>query len=78
MYVPEGLSKEAYEAFLKKEAEKKAVKAKKFPKGKEPETLTEWMLKEQAKGNVGKGLLLKGHRMVKAKYDEWYTNESPV
>jgi hypothetical protein len=36
------------------------------------------MLKEKAKGNEGKGLLLKGHRMVKAKYDGWYTNESPV
>ena len=63
---------------MKAEAAKKAQKAKKFPKGKEPETLTEWMLKEEKKGNVGKGLLLKGHRMVKAKYDEFYTDESPV
>ena len=56
----------------------KAKKAKKFVIGKEPETLTEWMLKEEKKGNSGKGLLLKGHRMVKAKYEEFYTNESPV
>ncbi len=77
-YVPDGVSKEAYEKFLKAEAEKAAAKKKKFPKGKQAETLTEWMLKEQAKGNTGKGLLLKGHRMVKAKYDEFYTNESPV
>lgn len=63
---------------MKAEAEKAASKKKKFPKGKEPETLTEWMLKEAAKGNTGKKLLLKGHRMVKAKYDEFYTDESPV
>eukprot|EP00597_Dinobryon_sp_UTEXLB2267_P016556 CAMPEP_0201094144 /NCGR_PEP_ID=MMETSP0812-20130820/2534_1 /ASSEMBLY_ACC=CAM_ASM_000668 /TAXON_ID=98059 /ORGANISM="Dinobryon sp., Strain UTEXLB2267" /LENGTH=103 /DNA_ID=CAMNT_0047346613 /DNA_START=137 /DNA_END=448 /DNA_ORIENTATION=- len=77
-YVPEGISKEAYDKFLKAEAEKAAAKKKKFPKGKEPETLTEWMLKEEKKGNTGKNLLLKGHRMVKAKYDSFYTNESPV
>lgn len=63
---------------MKAEAAKKLTKAKKFPKGKEPETLTEWMEKEAKKGNTGKQLLLKGHRMVKAKYDEFYTNESPV
>lgn len=63
---------------MKAEAEKADAKKKKFPKGKEAETLTEWMLKEKAKGNEGKGLLLKGHRMVKAKYDEFYTDESPV
>ena len=33
---------------------------------------------EAKKGNTGKGLLMKGHRMVKAKYDDWYTDESPV
>jgi len=77
-YIPEGLTKAQYDAQLKKEAEAKAKKTSKFKIGKEPETLTEWMLKEKAKGNEGKGLLLKGHRMVKAKYDGWYTNESPV
>jgi len=77
-YIPEGLTKAQYDAQLKKEAEAKAKKQSKFKIGKEPETLTEWMLKEKAKGNEGKGLLLKGHRMVKAKYDGWYTNESPV
>ena len=35
-------------------------------------------MKEKAKGNEGKGLLLKGHRMVKAKDPKWYTDESPV
>ena len=77
-YVPEGISKAQYDKLKAEEAAKKAAKQKKFPLGKEAETLTEWMLKEKAKGNEGKDLLLKGHRMVKAKYDGWYTNESPV
>jgi hypothetical protein len=63
---------------LASEAEKKAKKAEKFPKGKQTESLTEWLEKEAKKGNTGKKLLAKGHRMVKAKYDGWYTNESPV
>jgi hypothetical protein len=63
---------------MKAEADAKAKKAKKFTIGKETESLTEWMLKEEKKGNSGKGLLLKGHRMVKAKYEEFYTDESPV
>ena len=77
-YIPEGLTKAQYDKILAEEAVKKAAKAKKFPKGKEPESLTAWMDKEAKKGNVGKGLLLKGHRMVKAKYDEFYTDISPV
>ena len=77
-YVPEGLSKEAYAKFQKEEEAAKVARAKKFVIGKQTESLTEWMLKEEKKGNVGKGLLLKGHRMVKAKYDEFYTDESPV
>lgn len=77
-YIPEGLSKEAYAKFQKEESAAKAAKAKKFVIGKQAETLTEWMLKEEKKGNVGKGLLLKGHRMVKCKYPEFYTDESPV
>jgi hypothetical protein len=62
---------------MKAEADAKAKKAKRFAIGKETESLTEWMLKEEKKGNSGKGLL-KGHRMVKAKYEEFYTDESPV
>jgi hypothetical protein len=49
----------------------------KFPLGKNAETLTEWMLAEEKKGNVGKGLL-SNHRLVKCKYEGWYTDESPV
>lgn len=77
-YVPEGLTAAQYEQVLANQAAQANKKKQKFPKGKEPETLTEWMLKEKAKGNEGKGLLLKGHRMVKAKDDGWYTSESPV
>ena len=46
--------------------------------GKEPESLTDWMLKEKAKGHVGRDLLRKGHRMMKAKDPKWYTDESPL
>ena len=52
---------------MKAESDAKEKKAKKFVIGKQAETLTEWMLKEEKKGNSGKGLLLKGHRMVKCK-----------
>ena len=71
------MTKEQYDAFLKAEAEKKAARAKRFPKGKEVLTLTQWMESEAKKGYTGKDLL-KRHRMVKAKYDEFYTKESPV
>ena len=77
MYIPEGLTKEQYEKFAKAAAEKKAKSQKKFYIGKNAETLTEWMLAEEAKGNVGKGLL-SNHRLVKCKYEGWYTDESPV
>ena len=77
-YIPEGLTKAQYDKFLAEEAAKKSKKASKFPKGKEPLTLTEWMLQEKKKGNEGKDLLYKGHRLVKAKYPEWYTDISPV
>lgn len=77
-YVPAGLTKEQYEKVLAEEAKKKAAKAKKFPLGKNPESLTEWMLKCEKKGLSGKDMNLKGHRMVKAKYDGFYTNESPI
>jgi len=74
-YIPEGLTKAAYDKFLAEEAKKKAAIKKRFPKGKEPETLTEWMLNEAKKGNSGPDLLTKGHRMVKAKYDGWYIDK---
>ena len=77
-YVPEGLTKAQYDKFVAEEKLKKDAKAKKFPKGKEPESLTQWMEKEKKKGNEGKDLLYKGHRMVKAKYPGWYTDISPV
>lgn len=67
-----------YEAKLKLEAAAKAKKAAKFPPNKPVESLTEWMEKAEKKGLSGKDLNLKGHRMVKAKYDSFYTNESPI
>lgn len=76
-YIPDGLTKAQYDAFLKAEAEKKASKAKKFPLGKQPLTLTEWMEDEAKKGFTGKGLLSR-HRLVKAKYPEFYTDENPA
>ena len=76
-YVPDGLTKAQYDKVLAEEAKKKAAKAKKFPKGKEVETLTEWMNNEAKKGNKGTDLLTKGHRMVKAKYSDWYIDSNP-
>mmetsp|Transcript_1561 Transcript_1561/g.1640 ORF Transcript_1561/g.1640 Transcript_1561/m.1640 type:complete len:146 (-) Transcript_1561:347-784(-) len=77
-YIPAGLTKAQYEKVLAEEAKKSAATKKKFKIGKEPETLTEWILECEKKGLKGKDMLLKGHRMVKAKYDEFYTDESPV
>jgi hypothetical protein len=77
-YIPEGLSKEQYAKYLADERAKSDAKKKKFKIGKQVETLTEWALKNEAKGLKGKDMLLKGHRMVKTKYDGWYTDESPV
>lgn len=76
-YIPAGLTKAQYDKILADEAAKKDKKAKKFPKGKQVETLTEWMLAEEKKGNSGADLLTKGHRMVKAKYDDWYIEKNP-
>lgn len=76
-YIPDGLSKEQYAKFVASEDAKKAQRKIKFPLGKNAETLTEWMLAEEKKGNVGKGLL-SNHRLVKCKYEGWYTDESPV
>ena len=53
------------------------IKAK-FPKGKVTESLTEWMDKYEKKGISGKDLNLKGHRMVKVKYDSFTTPYSPI
>ncbi|KAJ1402760.1 hypothetical protein B484DRAFT_437544 [Ochromonadaceae sp. CCMP2298] len=76
-YVPDGLTPEQYSKFLAAEASKKVSAKTKFPLGKNVETLTEWMLEEEKLGNSGKDLL-KRHRLVKCKYDGWYTDESPV
>ena len=76
-YIPDGLTKEQYAKFAKDQADKKIKNTKKFYVGKNAETLTEWMLAEEKKGNVGKGLL-SNHRLVKCKYEGWYTDESPV
>jgi hypothetical protein len=75
--VPDGLTPEQYSKFLAAEATKKVSAKKNFPLGKNVETLTEWMLEEEKLGNSGKDLL-KRHRLVKCKYDGWYTDESPV
>ena len=70
-YVPEGLSPAQYQKFLDDEAAKKAKKAAKFPKGKQPETLTEWFEKATSKFGTGKDVRV-GHRIVKLKYEEGY------
>ena len=75
-YIPDGLTKAQYEKVLAEEQKKAELKKKKFPKGKQAETLTEWMEKEAAKGNSGTKLLTKGHRMVKAKYSDWYVDKN--
>ena len=76
-YVPDGLTKAQYDKVLAEESKRKDAKAKKFPKGKQVETLSEWMNKEAAKGNKDTDLLTKGHRMVKAKYADWYIESNP-
>ena len=78
VYIPDGVTPEQYQAKLKQEAELKAANSKKFPKGKVTESLTEWIDKCESKGLSGKDMNLKGHRMVKAKYDSFYTDESPI
>jgi hypothetical protein len=77
-YVPDGLSEAEYKAALAKEAKKEESNKKRFVKGKLVESLTEWALNNEKKGLVGKDMNLKGHRMVKAKYDGWYTDKSPI
>ena len=76
-YIPDGLTKAQYDKVLAEEAKAKATKAKKFPKGKQVETLSEWMNAEAKKGNRDEDLLTKGHRMVKAKYSDWYIESNP-
>mmetsp|Transcript_9538 Transcript_9538/g.10254 ORF Transcript_9538/g.10254 Transcript_9538/m.10254 type:complete len:139 (-) Transcript_9538:476-892(-) len=77
-YVPAGLTPEQYQAVLEKEAAEKNAKKQKFFLGKETESLTEWMQVNEKKGLKGVELNRKGHKMVKAKYDGWYTDYSPV
>ena len=74
-YVPDGLTPAQYAKLQEEQAKALEAKKKKFFKGKVTESLTEWMEKESKKGLSGKDLNIKGHRMVKAKYDEFYTNE---
>lgn len=70
-YVPEGLTQAQYQKFLADEEAKKAKKAAKFPKGKQPETLTEWFDKATSQFGTGKDVRV-GHRIVKLKYEEGY------
>jgi len=76
-YVPEGLTKEQYAKFLAEEAKKKDATKKRFPLGKEPETLTEWFDATAQKYGQGREAR-KGHRLVKAKYEEFYGPEPPL
>lgn len=76
--MPEGLSAEQYAKFLAEEDAKAQKQKKRFPKGKEVETLDDWIQACEKKGLKGKGMNLKGHRMVKAKDPNWYTDESPI
>ena len=75
--MPDGLSPEQYAQKMAADEAKAAKQRAKFPKGKTVETLNDWMEDCAKKGLKGKGLL-KGHRMVKAKDPNWYTDESPV
>ena len=77
-YVPEGMTAESYAKALAADKKKAESMKKKFPIGKQAETLAEWMESCAKKGLKGKDMNLKGHRMVKAKYDEFYTDESPI
>ncbi len=77
-YVPAGLTPEQYQAVLEKEEAERNAKKQKFFLGKETESLTEWMQVNEKKGLKGVELNRKGHKMVKAKYDGWYTDYSPV
>ena len=75
-YVPDGISPEQY-AKVKAEEKAKAEKSKKkFKIGKQVETLTEWQAREQKKFGAQGANIRKGHRLVKAKYEEFYTTEN--
>lgn len=73
-YVPDGLTAAQYQATLKAEADKKALKQKKFPKGKTTESLSEWFEKTVDEFGEGKAAR-KGHRIVKLKYEEGYADD---
>lgn len=77
-YIPEGLTPAQYEALQKSEKAKSEEKKKKFFKGKTTESLTEWMSNNEKKGLKGQELNRKGHKMVKTKYEGWYTNNDPL
>ena len=71
-YIPEGLTPAQYEAFLNAEEAKKSAKKTRFPKGKDVETLTDWLLEQKQKGQYK---VSPKHRMVKTKYDGWYKSD---
>lgn len=75
-YIPEGLTAAQYQAVLAAEEASIANKKAKFPKGKEVETLTEWMMEQKKKGYEGKDLNKFGHRLVKTKYDGWFKSRN--
>ena len=74
-YVPDGLTAEQYAKQLAAEKNKAAAQKRKFKIGKQVETLTEWQI-AQTKNYGNKGAdIRKGHRLVKAKYEEFYAKE---
>ena len=74
-YVPDGLSPEAYAKFVAAEKSKAVAQKKKFKIGKEPETLTEWQIKAESKFGKQGADVRQGHRLVKAKYEEFFATE---
>ena len=60
-YIPDGLTAAQYAAVQQQEEKKKADKAKKFPRGKVTESLTEWFEKVDKQYGLGKDAR-QGHR----------------
>ena len=75
-YVPDGITAEQYAKVKAEEEAKKAATKKKFKIGKEVETLTQWQAREQAKYGSNGANIRKGHRLVKAKYEEFFVTEN--
>ena len=74
-YIPDGVTPEAYAKIVAAEKAKKEATKKKFKIGKVTESLTEWQIKAEGKfGKVGADVR-KGHRLVKAKYEEFFVTE---